>query len=200
MFFYAEPVARLINELNKLPGVGPKTAQRLAFHLLNVPLAEARALAEAIVEARDRIRYCTVCCNLTDEDPCQICRNEARDQSIICIVEEPRDVVAMEKTREFKGQYHVLQGAISPMDGIGPENLTIKELLRRLEKGNVRELILATNSDIEGEATSMYLSQLIKPLGIKITRLAYGLPVGGDLEYADEVTLGRALEGRREIG
>ncbi|MHB1127694.1 MAG: recombination mediator RecR [Bacillota bacterium] len=199
MYYYVEPVARLINELNKLPGVGPKTAQRLAFHLLNVSLSEAQALAEAIVEAREKTRYCSICSNLTDEDPCRICCNEARDQSIICIVEEPRDVVAMEKTREFKGMYHVLQGAISPMEGIGPENLTIKELLRRLEKGAVRELILATNSDIEGEATSMYLAQLIKPLGIKVTRIAFGIPVGGDLEYADEVTLGRALEGRREI-
>ncbi len=199
MLYYAEPVAKLIEELAKLPGIGPKTAQRLAFYILNTDTGTARNLARAIVEAKDKIRYCSVCSNLTDVDPCHICSGERRDRSIICVVEEPRDVVAIEKTRDFKGLYHVLQGAISPMDGVGPEDLRIKELLPRLQPGEVKELIVATNPNIEGEATAMYLARLIKPLGVKVTRIAHGLPVGGDLEYADEVTLAKAFEGRREI-
>lgn len=199
MRYYAEPVARLIEELSKLPGIGPKTAQRLAFYILNRDPGEVRELAKAIVQAREKIRHCSVCSNLTDLDPCQICRDESRSRSIICAVEEPRDVVAIEKTREYKGLYHVLQGAISPMEGIGPDELRIKELLARLQNNDVLEIIVATNPNIEGEATAMYLARLIKPLGIKVTRIAHGLPVGGDLEYADEVTLSKALEGRREI-
>ncbi|GAW93632.1 recombination mediator RecR [Calderihabitans maritimus] len=199
MIYFADPLAKLINELNKLPGIGPKTAQRLAFHLLNSPKEEVISLANALIEAKEKISYCSICSNLTDMDPCWICRDETRDQSIICVVEEARDVVALEKTREYKGLYHVLHGTISPVDGIGPEDLKIKELLDRLRSGKVKELVLATNLSIEGEATAMYLAKLVKPLGIKVTRIAYGLPVGGDLEYADEVTLGRALEGRREI-
>lgn len=197
--FYAEPVARLIEELGKLPGIGPKTAQRLAFYLLNSDPLEARQLAKAIVNAREKISYCSVCSNLTDIDPCHICRDEARNRSMLCVVEDPRDVVAIERTREFKGFYHVLQGAISPMEGIGPDQLKVKELLSRLQGDEVKEIIVATNPNIEGEATAMYLARLIKPLGIKITRIAHGLPVGGDLEYADEVTLSKAFEGRREL-
>lgn len=199
MLYYAEPVARLIGELSKLPGIGPKTAQRLAFYILNNDAGEALELARAITEAKEKIRYCTVCSNLTDVDPCHTCRDETRNKSIICVVEEPRDVVAIERTREFKGLYHVLQGAISPMEGIGPDQLKVKELLGRLQGGSVKEIIVATNPNIEGEATAMYLARLIKPLGIKVTRIAHGLPVGGDLEYADEVTLSKAFEGRREL-
>lgn len=198
MLYYAQPVARLIEQLSRLPGIGPKTAQRLAFHLLNAPNQEANNLARAITEAREKIRYCSVCSNLTEQDPCHICTDSTRNQKIICVVEEPRDVVALEKTREYKGLYHVLQGAISPMDGIGPDSLKIKELLYRLKDG-VEEVVLATNPDVEGEATALYISRLIKPQGIKVTRLAHGLPVGGELEYADEVTLTRAFEGRIEI-
>jgi recombination protein RecR len=199
LLYYAEPVARLIDELGKLPGIGPKTAQRLAFHLLNNDIGEARDLARAIIEAKEKIRYCSVCSNLTDTDPCQTCRDDTRNRSVICVVEEPRDVVAIERTREYRGLYHVLQGAISPMEGIGPDKLKIKELLARLQDNQVKEIIAATNPNIEGEATAMYLARLIKPLGIKVTRIAHGLPVGGDLEYADEVTLSKAFEGRREI-
>ncbi|MFZ5640005.1 MAG: recombination mediator RecR [Bacillota bacterium] len=199
MLYYAEPVAKLIEELGKLPGIGPKTAQRLAFYILNTDAGAARDLARAIVEARNKTRYCSVCSNLTDIDPCVICSGDRRDRSIICVVEEPRDVVAIEKTRDYKGLYHVLQGAISPMDGVGPEDLRVKELLPRLQAGEVKEVVVATNPNIEGEATAMYLARLIKPLGIKVTRIAHGLPVGGDLEYADEVTLAKAFEGRREI-
>lgn len=199
MLYYAEPVARLIGELSKLPGIGPKTAQRLAFYILNNDAGEALELARAITEAKEKIRYCSVCSNLTDIDPCHTCRDETRNKTIICVVEEPRDVVAIERTREFKGFYHVLQGAISPMEGIGPDQLKIKELLNRLQEGSVKEIIVATNPNIEGEATAMYLARLIKPLGIKVTRIAHGLPVGGDLEYADEVTLSKAFEGRREL-
>ncbi len=199
MLYYAEPVARLIEEFGKLPGIGPKTAQRLAFHLLNRDPGESRELARAIVDAREKIRYCSVCSNLTVNDPCNTCRDESRNRSVICVVEEPRDVVAVERTREFKGLYHVLQGTISPMEGVGPDELKIKELLARLQDSAVREIIVATNPNIEGEATAMYLARLIKPLGIKVTRIAHGLPVGGDLEYADEVTLSKAFEGRREL-
>lgn len=199
MDFYPMPVARLVEQFSKLPGVGAKTAQRLAFFVLNMPESDVRALSQAIVEAKQKIKYCSICGNLTDIDPCFICRNTSRDASVICVVEEPRDVIAMEKTREFKGVYHVLHGAISPMTGVGPNDIRIKELLERLNKGGVKEVIVATNPNVEGEATAMYLSKLIKPLGILVTRIAHGVPVGGDLEYADEVTLTKALEGRREI-
>jgi recombination protein RecR len=199
MNFYPGPIARLVEELSKLPGVGSKTAQRLAFFILNMPEAEVRSLATSIMEAKLKTRYCSVCGNLTDFDPCFICRNTSRDSDTICVVEGPRDVVAMEKTREYKGVYHVLHGAISPMGGVGPDDIRIKELLQRLSKNDIKEVIMATNSNVEGEATSMYLSKLIKPFGIKVTRIAHGIPVGGDLEYADEVTLTKSLEGRREI-
>ncbi|WP_026486418.1 recombination mediator RecR [Caldanaerobius polysaccharolyticus] len=198
MNYYAPPIARLIEELGKLPGVGPKTAQRLAFYLINSPKEYAESLARAIVEAKDKIKYCSVCMNITDKDVCNICSDTERDKSTICVVEDPRDVVAMEKTKNYKGLYHVLHGVISPMDGIGPDQLKIKELLGRCNEG-VKEVIIATNPDVEGEATAMYISRLIRPLGIKVTRIAHGIPVGGDLEYADEVTLVRALEGRREM-
>lgn len=199
MSYYAAPIAKLIEELSKLPGVGSKTAQRLAFYLLNRPMGEVEQLAGAITNARKNIKYCKVCCNITDAEVCNICSNPKRDETLICVVEDAKDVVAMEKTKEFKGQYHVLHGAISPMEGIGPESIRIRELLQRLGDHDVKELILATNPNIEGEATAMYLSRLIKPFGIKVTRIAHGIPVGGDLEYADEVTLMKALEGRREI-
>jgi len=199
MSFYAAPVAKLIEEFEKLPGIGHKTAQRLAFHVLNLPLEKAESLAAAIVDAKSKTKYCSICSNLTDTDPCNICSSSSREHSSICVVEDPRDVVAMERTREFKGVYHVLHGSISPMEGIGPEDIRIKELLARVKEGNVKEVILATNPNIEGEATAMYISKLLKPLGIKTTRIAHGIPVGGDLEYADEVTLAKALEGRREI-
>ncbi len=197
--YFAEPIARLIDELTKLPGIGPKTAQRLAFHLLFSPREDVQALADAMLVAREKVRYCGVCQNLTDRDPCSICSNHERDHGLICVVEEPRDVVALERTRDFRGLYHVLQGAISPMEGIGPDDLRLRELLARLAAGQVREIILATNPNIEGEATAMYLARLLKPLGLRVTRLARGLPVGGDLEYVDEVTLSKALEGRREV-
>ncbi len=199
MSFYAAPVAKLIEEFEKLPGIGHKTAQRLAFHVLNLPPEKAESLAAAIVNAKSKIKYCSICSNLTDVDPCNICSNASRERSSICVVEEPKDVVAMERTREYKGLYHVLHGAISPMEGIGPEDIKIKELLERVKDGNVKEVIIATNPNIEGEATAMYIAKLLKPLGIKTTRIAHGIPVGGDLEYADEVTLAKALEGRREI-
>lgn len=197
--YYAQPIARLIDELTKLPGIGPKTAQRLAFHLLFQPREEVQALAESMLVAREKVKYCSVCQNLTDKDPCSICSASGRDRSVICVVEEPRDVVALERTRDYKGLYHVLQGAISPMEGIGPDDLKLRELLARLGDGQVREVILATNPNIEGEATAMYMARILKPMGLRVTRLARGLPVGGDLEYADEVTLSKALEGRREI-
>jgi len=199
MSIYAAPVAKLIDEFEKLPGVGHKTAQRLAFHVLNLPEEKVLNLANTIREAKLKTKYCSVCSNLTDIDPCSICSGYSRDRSVICVVEDPRDVVAMEKTREFKGLYHVLHGSISPMEGVGPEDIKIKELLTRIREGEVREVILATNPDIEGEATAMYISKLLKPLGIKTSRIAHGIPVGGDIEYADEVTLAKALEGRREI-
>lgn len=197
--YYPDSLTSLITALGKLPGVGPKTAQRLAFYLLNAPAAEAEDLAAAIIEARRNTRYCSVCGNLTDVDTCGICRDPRRDSSIICVVEEARDVVALEKTRQYRGLYHVLHGAISPMDGIGPEQLKIKELLKRLQEGGVNEIVLATNADVEGEATALYLARLLKTLNVRITRLAYGLPVGSDLDYADEVTLARAFSGRQEI-
>lgn len=199
MLYHAKPVANLIAELNKLPGIGPKSAQRLAFHLLSVSQQEARALAEAIIEAKEKVRHCSVCGDLTEQDPCAICRNESRDSSIICVVEHPRDVIALEKTREFRGLYHVLHGVISPMDGIGPEQLRIKDLLERIKNSQVQEVVIATNPNVEGEATAMYLAKLLAPLGIRVTRIAHGLPVGGELEYADELTLTRAFLGRREM-
>ncbi|OIQ59341.1 recombination protein RecR [Moorella thermoacetica] len=197
--YYPEPLNKLIAALGRLPGIGPKTAQRLAFHILKVPASEARDLATAIQEARQKTIYCSICGNFTDRDPCRLCSDPERDHSCICVVEEARDIIALEKTRQYRGLYHVLQGAISPVDGIGPEQLRIKELLARLQGGKVREVILATNADVEGESTALYLDKLLKTLGVKVTRLAYGLPVGGDLEYADEVTLARAFAGRREI-
>ncbi|MCK9216476.1 MAG: recombination mediator RecR [Firmicutes bacterium] len=199
MSYYAAPIAKLIDAFAKLPGIGNKTAQRLAFYLLNMPMKDAEELANAITNARKSVRYCEVCCNITDKVKCNICSDLKRDDSIICIVEDPRDVVAMERTKEFKGLYHVLHGAISPMDDIGPSDIRIRELLDRLKGDKVREIILATNPNIEGEATAMYISRIVKPLGVKATRIAHGVPVGGDLEYADEVTLMKALEGRREI-
>jgi len=199
MSFYAEPIARLLEELERLPGVGPKSAQRLAFHILKGDDATAQRLADAIVEVKRRIHFCRQCFNFSAEDLCEYCRDPRRDASSICVVEEPRDVVAIERTGEFRGLYHVLQGAISPMDGIGPEQLRVRELIDRLGDGAVTEVVIATNPNVEGETTALYLARLIKPLGVKVTRIASGLPVGGDLEYADEVTLGRALEARREM-
>lgn len=199
MFAYAPPLARLISELTKLPTIGPKTAQRLAFHILTMSQHDVEALAAAILEAKTRIRPCSVCGNITEADPCAICTDPRRDRSVICVVEQPRDVAAMERVREFSGLYHVLQGAISPLDGVGPEDLRIAELLQRVATGGVREVIIATNPRVEGEATALYLSKVLKPLGVRVTRIAHGLPVGGDLEYADEVTLARALEGRRDL-
>ncbi|MFC1925176.1 recombination mediator RecR [Chloroflexota bacterium] len=195
----AQPVARLIEELHKLPGIGPKSAQRLAYFLLRTPEEEARALAEAILAVKERIVLCSQCQNITEKMPCAICRNDERDHGKICVVEEPMDVLALERTRGYKGLYHVLHGVISPMEGVGPDELKIKELLDRLQNGSIKEIVLATNPNLEGEATAMYLHRLISPLEIKVTRLARGLPFGSDLEYADEVTLTRALEGRQEI-
>ncbi len=199
MFSYAPPLARLIEELSKLPTVGPRTAQRLAFHLLSMSSQDAEALANAILDAKSKIRNCSICGNITEADPCAICTNSRRDRSVICVVEDPRDLAAMDRIREFTGLYHVLQGAISPLDGIGPDDLRIAELLHRVAGGEVREVIVATNPRVEGEATALYLSKVLKPLGVRVTRIAHGLPVGGDLEYADEVTLARALEGRRDL-
>lgn len=195
----AAPVARLIAELHRLPGIGPKSAQRLAYHLLRAPKEEAQALAEAILEVKERIKLCSVCQNTTDVDPCLICADEGRDRSLICVIEEPLDILAIERTRSFRGLYHVLHGSISPMEGVGPEQLKVRELLERLRDGSVREVIMATNPNLEGEATAMYVSQLLRPLGVKVTRLARGLPMGGDLEYADDLTLSRALENRQEL-
>jgi recombination protein RecR len=194
-----EPVARLIEEFAKLPGIGPKTAQRLTFYLLRMPPETARALGEAILRLRETVVFCSECWNITDVDPCVICRADNRDRSLICVVEEPLDILALERTREYKGLYHVLHGAIRPLEDIMPEDLKIAELLRRLESGTVREVILATNPNVEGDATAAYLRRLIAPLGIRVSRIARGLPVGGDLEYADEVTLAQALEGRRTM-
>lgn len=198
-YFYPEPIAKLIEGFTKLPGIGPKTAQRLTFYVLNMEEEEVIDIAKALVRAKRDLHYCSICQNITDVDPCHTCKDKTRDRSVICIVQEPKDVIAMEKTREFNGLYHVLNGAISPMEGIGPEELKLKELLVRLEDEEVKELIFATNPNLEGEATAMYISKLVKPFGLKVTRIAHGLPVGGDLEYADEITLTKALEGRREI-
>lgn len=199
MAYRVVPLTRLIEQFERLPGIGKKTAQRLALYVLDLPQQEAEAFANAILDAKKKIHKCAVCCNLTDEELCSVCANPARDKSVICVVAEPRDVIALERTHEFNATYHVLHGCISPMDGIGPEQLCVKELLSRLQGGGVEEVIMATNPTVVGEATAMYLSRLIKPLGVKVTRLAYGIPVGGDLEYADEVTLKRALEGRSEL-
>lgn len=193
------PVSRLIDNFARLPGIGPKTAQRLAFYILSAPVTLAGDLASALLEARNKIQRCSVCCNLTDRDPCFICGDQNRSGEIICVVEQPRDVLALEKTRWFKGLYHVLHGAISPMNDIGPAHLTIKELLQRLGGKSIQEIILATNPNVEGDATALYLVRLLKPLGIKVTRPAHGLPVGASLEYADELTLSMALEGRKEM-
>lgn len=199
MNYYAEPIARLINELSKLPGIGNKTAQRLAFFIVNMSKEQASDLAEAIEEVKEEIRICSLCGNLTDIDPCSICSSHRRDKTTMCVVKDPRDVVAMEKMQEYNGLYHVLHGTISPMQGIGPDDIRIKELLERLNDNQVKEVILATNPDVEGEATAMYIARLIKPMGILTTRIAHGIPVGGDLEYADQITLQKSFEGRREI-
>ena len=200
MAYYPEPVARLIDALQRLPGVGPKTAQRLTFFLLKRPAEEVGELADALAQLKARILHCSACFNVTEEDPCRICSDPARDGHALCIVEEPNDLLALERTGEFRGRYHVLLGALSPLDGIGPEDLRVRELLARLDNDHVEEVILATNPSVEGEATAIYLARLLKPLGMRITRIARGLPVGGDLEYADEVTLSKAMEGRREMG
>ena len=195
----AEPVSRLIEELSKLPGIGPKSAARLTYYLLRIPEAEARALAEAIIAVKEKTVLCASCQNITDSNPCAVCASRERDHSIICVVKEPLDILALERTGQYRGLYHVLHGVISPMDGIGPDDLKIKELLQRLKTSSVKEVILATNPNLEGEATAMYLQRLLSPFSVRLTRLARGLPVGGDLEYADEVTLTHALEGRQEI-
>jgi recombination protein RecR len=196
---YAGPVQDLIDELGRMPGIGPKSAQRIAFHLLKLSKDDALRLSKAIVEVKDRVAFCARCFNVAEGDECGICADDRRDPHVLCVVEEPRDVVAVEKTHEFRGRYHVLLGAISPIEGIGPDQLKVKELLARLDPEGVTEVILCTNPNIEGEATAMYLARLLKPLGLRVTRIASGLPVGGDLEYADELTLGRALEGRRDV-
>jgi recombination protein RecR len=193
-----DPLLRLIEELQRLPGIGPKGAQRLAFHILKTPREQADRLAEAVREVKERVTYCSVCNNITDADPCTFCRSDDRDRNLICVVEEPQSVAAVEKTREFKGVYHVLMGALSPLQGIGPDDLKIKGLLQRVAAG-VQEVILATNPNVEGEATAIYLARLLKPLGVKVTRIAMGVPVGSDLDYADEITMHKALEGRREV-
>ena len=201
---YAGPVQDLIDELSRLPGVGPKSAQRIAFHLLKLPKVDALRLAGAVVEVKERVAFCVRCFNVAEVPPegdtqCGICLDSSRDAKVLCVVEEPRDIVAVEKTREYRGRYHVLQGAISPIEGVGPEQLRVRELLARIEPEGVGEVILCTNPNIEGEATAMYLARLLGPLGLRVTRIASGLPVGGDLEYADELTLGRALQGRRDV-
>ena len=195
----AEPIARLIEEFNKLPGIGPKSAQRLTYYLLRAPASEVGTLAEAIKNLKEKLALCSICLNITDSDPCAMCRDEERDRTKICIVEEPIDILPLERTKKYKGLYHVLHGVIAPTDGIGPDELKVKELLSRLNDGLVTEVIMATNPNLEGETTAMYLQRLIAPLGIRVTRLARGLPYGGDLEYADDVTLSRALEGRQEM-
>jgi recombination protein RecR len=196
---YAGPVQDLIDEFGRLPGIGPKSAQRIAFYLLKVSKEDALRLARTISEVKEKVRFCTRCFNISEAEQCAICADPRRDSSVICVVEEPRDLVAVEKTGEFKGRYHVLQGAISPIEGVGPEQLRVRELLDRIGNEGIEEVILCTNPNLEGEATALYLGRLLKPLGLRVTRIASGLPVGGDLEYADELTLGRALEGRRDL-
>jgi recombination protein RecR len=199
MSVFAGPLARLIDELKRLPGIGQKSAQRIAFHIERSTHEDAERLSRAILEAKDRIRLCTVCNNLTEPDPCEICSDAARDRSLICVVETPYNVVGVERTREFHGLYHVLHGALSPIQGIGPDQLKLKNLIGRLKDGSVREIIVATNPNVEGEATAVYLSKLIKPLGVRVSRIAMGIPVGSELDFADEVTMVKAMEGRREI-
>ncbi len=199
MSYNVAALSRLIEQFERMPSVGRKSAQRMAFYVLNMPIDEAKAFANAIVDAHEKIHQCKVCCNLTQDDVCSVCGNDARDKSVICVVEDPRDVMAIERTHEFDGTYHVLHGVISPLNGIGPDQLSIKQLLARMNNDEVKEVIMATNPTVEGEATAMYISKLLKPMGVKTTRLAYGVPVGADLEYADEVTLSRAMEGRRVI-
>ena len=199
MAYYPEPVARLIDALQRLPGIGPRTAQRLTFFLLKRPAGEVRELADSLVSVKANIVHCGRCFNVTDTDPCRICADPTRDARLLCVVEEPNDLLAMERTGEFRGRYHVLLGALSPLEGIGPDDIKVRELLQRLDAGGPTEVILATNPNVEGEATALYLARLLRPLGVRITRIARGLPVGGDLEYADQVTLSKALEGRREI-
>ncbi|MEQ6357907.1 recombination mediator RecR [Lysinibacillus sp. M3] len=197
--YYPEPISKLIDSFMKLPGIGPKTAARLAFFVLTMKEDDVLSFSKSLIDAKRNLSYCSVCGNITDVDPCHICTDKQRNHSIICVVQDTKDVIAMEKMRDFNGMYHVLQGAISPMDGVGPEDINVASLLVRLQDETVQELILATNSTIEGEATAMYISRLVKPSGIRTTRIAHGLPVGGDLEYADEVTLSKAMEGRREL-
>jgi recombination protein RecR len=199
MTYYSATLESLIERLCGLPGIGPKSAQRIALHLLSIPREEAIELAKAIVDVKDRVRFCATCFNISEGETCGICADERRDPSVICVVEEPRDVIAIERSGAFRGRYHVLGGAISPIDGIGPDELRFTELMGRLRVGGVSEIVAATNPNAEGEATALYLAQLVRPLGIKVTRIASGLPVGGDLEYADEITLGRAMEGRKEL-
>ncbi len=199
MSYYAPSIEKLIESFERLPSIGHKTAVRLAFHMLDLSKEETEEFINSIKEAKEKLKYCSTCFNITDVDPCPICSSPKRDQSIICVVEDVRDIMAMERTHEYKGVYHVLHGTISPMNGIGPDDIKIKELLARLQNNEIKEVIIATNPRVEGEATSIYLSKLIKPLGIKVTRIAHGIPVGGDLEYTDEITLMKAMEGRREI-
>ncbi len=196
---YIEPLAKLIEQFRALPGVGSKTAVRLAYHVIDMDPAKARNLAGAILEAKEKIGFCSVCCNLSDKDPCVICSSVKRDHETVCVVEQPQDVAAVERMHDYHGVYHVLHGALSPLEGVGPENLRVKELLARLSDGTVKEVIMATNPNVEGEATAMYIARLLKPMGLRVTRIAHGLPVGGDLEYADEVTLAKAMENRVEL-
>jgi recombination protein RecR len=196
---YAEPIERLIDEFRKMPGIGPKSAQRLAYSVLRRPREDAERLSRAILEVKEKIRYCSRCNNFSDQDPCNYCSNPGRSSETICVVEEPHDILAVEKTREYHGQYHVLHGVLSPINGVGPEDLKLKNLLERLREGNVREIILATNPNVEGEATAIYIAKLLKPVGVKVSRIALGVPVGSDLEFADEVTMSKALEHRHEI-
>jgi recombination protein RecR len=196
---YIAPLAKLIEQFRALPGIGSKTAARLAYYILEMDKTRAEALAHAIIDAKEKIGYCDVCFNLTDCNPCKICHTEVRDTAVLCVMEEPRDVAAMERTREYHGRYHVLHGQLSPLEGIGPNDIRIKELLVRMQAGTISEVIMATNPDVEGEATAMYIARLLKPLGVKVTRIAHGLPIGGDLEYADAVTLSKAMENRREM-
>ncbi len=193
------PLAKLIEEFQKLPGIGPKSAQRMAFHLLKMPYDDVKAFSQAVIDAKENIKYCNICFNLSSIAPCEICSDKSKTDNIICVVSESKDIIPIEKTKEFNGKYHVLQGLISPLDGIGPEELKIREMVERIGKENTQEVILALNPSVEGEATSLYISKLLKPIGVKVSRIAFGLPVGGDLEYADEMTLAKAIEGRREI-
>lgn len=196
--YYGDPINKLIEQLSRLPGIGGKSAQRIAFYIINMPTEQAKALSEAILNAKNEVKYCSVCCNLTDSDPCSICGNDKRDKSTIMVVEDPRDMAAYEKTGEYKGLYHVLHGSISPLKDIGPEDIKLRELITRIDE-TISEVIIATNPTVEGEATAMYISRLLKPMGVRVSRIAHGVPVGSDLEYVDEVTLSRALEGRREM-